>query len=205
MRRTVLLLAVLAGVILSGCSRSAIVRKFYVLEAQPGPMDPRLLREQPLAIKLDVRDFVIAKAYDQTRIALRTRSNELSYYYYHLWAVQPAAAVADMVYEVVAGLELFQRCTRGYSIGPDYYLTGQIMALERSQIGKKESAHLSGAYFLFDAHTELPVLQHPFDKSVELKTDKSMNGFAEIASQMLYEEFQLFLQQIVEYYQNEKP
>jgi ABC-type uncharacterized transport system auxiliary subunit len=202
MKRYAIFLWALAGLIGMSCSKSAIVRKYYVLEALQNPAKQSM---QPLPLKLDVRDFTVAKAFDQTRIALRTKSNELNYYYYHLWAVRPATAVADMMYEIMAQLNLFQRCTRGYSIGPDYYISGQVMALERSQAGKKEYAHIMATLSLFDARSELPVLQHNFDQTTELRKDKSMNGFAGASSRILHGEMELFLQKIIEYYQTDKP
>jgi len=205
MKRSALLFWAACGLVWMDCSRSVVVRKFYVLEPQQTTVPAALQLDHPMPIKVDVRDFTIAKAFDQTRIALRTQSNELNYYYYHLWAVRPASAVADMVYQIVSPLNLFQRCTRGFSIGPDYYLSGQIMALERTQMAKKEYAHVSGTLFLFDARTELPVLQQDFNRLVDLKKTRSMNGFAHAAGTILQGEMETFLQQIVEFYHAEQP
>jgi ABC-type uncharacterized transport system auxiliary subunit len=205
MKRLLLSTLILGGLLGLNCSKSAVVRKYYMLEAQHNPTDDAMTPLQPMSIKVDVRDFSVAKAFDQTRIVLRTKSNELNYYYYHLWAVRPATAAADMYYEILARLRLFQRCTRGYSIGPDYYISGQITAIERTLIARNESVHLMASFSLFDARTELPVLHHSFDRTVELKKDKSMNGFADAASKLLHSEMIGFTQQIIDFYQNDTP
>ncbi len=200
-----LLLLILGAVLCLSCSKSAVVRKYYMLEAQRNPADDAMQPLQPMTLKVDVRDFSVAKAFDQTRIVLRTKSNELNYYYYHLWAVRPAVAAADMYFEIISRLKLFQRCSRGYSIGPNYYLSGQITALERTLVAKNESVHIMASFSLFDARTELPVLHHSFDRTVELKKDKSMNGFADAASKILHSEMIGFLQQIIDYYHTDSP
>jgi ABC-type uncharacterized transport system auxiliary subunit len=203
MSRTWLLLGVLAAMVVSGCSKSTILRKYYVLESRALLDTTAAHRVVPLLIKVDVRDFSVAKAFDQTRIAVRTNSNELNYYYYHLWAVRPATAIADVVYERTRALHLFQRCVRGFSVGPDYYISGQIMALERVLIGKREYAHLQGTITLYDARTELPVLERAFDRSFELK-DKSMNGFAGACSSILEDETTAFLPRLIDHFNKNK-
>jgi len=203
MSRTWLLLGALTGVLVLGCSKSAILRKYYVLESHTAIDTTAVRSSSPLPVKVDVRDFTVAKAFDQTRIAVRTNTNELNYYYYHLWAVRPATAIADVVYERTNRLRLFQRCVRGFSVGPDYYISGQIMALERVQSAKKEYAHLQGTLSIYDARTELPVLERDFERTLELK-DKSMNGFAGACSRILESETALFLPGLLDHFSQNK-
>lgn len=203
MSRTWLLLGALTGALVLACSKSAILRKYYVLESRAAIDTTAVRSSSPLPIKVDVRDFTVAKAFDQTRIAVRTNTNELNYYYYHLWAVRPATAIADVVYERTNRLRLFQRCVRGFSVGPDYYISGQIMALERVQSAKKEYAHLQGTLSIYDARTELPVLERDFERTLEL-VDKSMNGFAGACSNILESETALFLPGLVDHFSQNK-
>jgi ABC-type uncharacterized transport system auxiliary subunit len=203
MSRPYWMIATLCGVLVLSCSKSAILRKYYVLEAH-ALVDTTMVGQTPtLLIKVDIRDFSVAKAFDQTRIAVRTNTNELNYYYYHLWAVRPATAIADVVYERTNRMHLFQRCMRGFSVGPDYYISGQIMALERTQKGKKESAHLQGTITLYDARTELPVMEQPFDRTLELK-ENSMNAFAGVCSSILENETGIFLSSLIDHFNKNK-
>ena len=73
--------AVCVGI--SGCGKRAIVRKYYLLENPRLPASTNLIAPAPLPFSADVRDFQVGKAFDQTRIAARSGSNELDYYFYH--------------------------------------------------------------------------------------------------------------------------
>ena len=87
--KTLLILTLLLSLFWISCSKKSTIRRYYIIElASAGHIarpDTSLFD-----LKVDVRDFRVARAFDQTRIALRTDSHELNYYFYHHWAVKPS-------------------------------------------------------------------------------------------------------------------
>jgi hypothetical protein len=173
---------------IASCGKRAIVRKYYLLE-NPWTFSPEELTvADALPYNVDVRDFQVGKAFDQTRIAARSGSNALNYYFYHHWAVRPSIALADMVHELIDHAGLFQRCTRGYSDRPDFIISGQVMRCERILGDDVDAAHLAVVLELIDTASEQQVVRHEFDHTTELGQDGSMNGFANAISHMVFRE-----------------
>ena len=202
-RMPLLAILLLSSVLLPGCGKKTLIRNYYVLEA-PTPSEPAA-EIRPMPVNVDVRDFRVAKAFDQTRIALRKASHELVYFYYHHWAVRPSYAVADLVYDILDDRAVFQRCTRGFSYNPDYIVSGEVRAIERLNRDKKEYAHVSAVFELLDAKTGLPRVRHEFDRMRALEDDRSMNTFASAVSVLLARETDGFIEKIIDYLrQNQK-
>lgn len=200
-------LGILAGLVIftgSGCSKKAMMRKYYTLEVVSGK-DRRIPRfRKTLPFRVEVRDFRVAKAYEQTRMALRTASNELDYYFYHHWAVRPPVAVADLVFRVLDRTRLFQYLSRDYSIRTDYNITGHLFSIERIVTDDKTSAHLAGVFELFDTKGDQIVMRYEFDQSVDMESDLSMNRFAAIISEIIHQEGEAFAKQIASYFDVEE-
>jgi ABC-type uncharacterized transport system auxiliary subunit len=186
---------------LAGCGKRAIVRRYYLLEIPATVSAKNLTAPQPLSFSADVRDFEVVKAFDQTRIAARSGSNEIDYYFHHHWAVRPSMALADMVGELIDRAGLFQHCTRGYSYRPDYIITGQVLRLERVLTDTPDVAHLAAVFVLVDVAGEQPVVRHEFDRSMDLRSDRSMNGFANAISDIISQETQVFIGKIEAHFQ----
>lgn len=187
--------------LLFSCSKKSIIRNYYLIEVPQNINVEKVKPEKQFAANVDVRDFQVAKAFEQTRIALRTKTNELNYYYYHHWAVRPSYSLADQIFLILDKRGLFNRCIRGFSYNPDYLIWGTVESIERLHLDNKQIAHLSMTLQLVDAETETPVVRHYFNKSVELKNKKNMNAFAQTISQILFEEGELFSEKISEYLQ----
>lgn len=182
------------------CSQRSMVRKYYTLETKTALTSQELGLEKPLPLNVEVRDFQVAKVFDQTNIALREESNELNYYFYHFWAVRPATAVADLVYQLVDQTGLFQRATEGYASDSDYIITGIVHQLERTQVKNKETGHIGLTFQLLKSKSELPVLRYTFDRQIDLKKDRSMNGFARVMSDILRQETEEFIRRMAAYF-----
>ncbi len=200
----IILIVTVACVGISSCGKRAIVRKYYLLE-NPLLLSPgdQMIPES-LPFNVDVRDFQVGKAFDQTRIAARSGSNELDYYFYHHWAVRPSMALADMVHELIDHASLFQRCTRGYSYRPDFIITGYVMRLERLLGGDDDAAHLAVVLELIDVTSEQHVVRHEFDRTTELDQDGSMNGFANAISHIVFQETNIFTDHIIAHLQQKR-
>ena len=154
-----------------------------------------------IPIRVEIRDFQVAKAFDQTRIALRTGSNEIDYYFYHHWAVRPTVALADMVYEIMEKSDLFLKISREYSVTTEYTITGTIHRLERVEGSFHPKAHLAGRLELIDVKEDLPVIGYEFDQKMDLRNDRSMNKFAAVLSEMLHQETEAFIRLMADHFE----
>ncbi|MBN1781317.1 membrane integrity-associated transporter subunit PqiC [bacterium] len=193
--KRMIVICLAALMVLSMCGKKAVLRKYYLIEMPAGSM-PDSTEHILLPVKVDVRDFEISRAVDQTRIALRSNSNEMNYYFYHHWAVRPGAGIADMVFQVLQHHAAFERLTRGFSSQPDYIVTGNMLHLERNETGKTISASISGTIELIDKESGGSVLRHTFDRNEPFKDDKNMNAFAKTVSRILYDETERFVSEM---------
>ena len=180
------------------CSKKVAVRRYYVIEL-PAVVMSTFADSTQFARKVDVRDFQIASAFDQTRIALRTDTNELDYYYYHHWAVRPSKAVADFVYDMLVQMKLFSNVGRDISYNPDYLITGDVKSIERIHIRKKSYAHVYIILNFVDAETEEVLVHYQDDQTVLLNPDGGMNTFSRKISEITADINLAFLQQVENY------
>ena len=181
---------------LATCSKKQVIRRYYVIEL------PQMTEQVPeldqLNYNVDVRNFRVDQAFDQTRIAVRTDSHELNYYYYHHWAVKPSQAVADVVYEYLEQINLFTQTFRGFSYSPDYLVTGEVKSLERVQKNNSWYARIDIRLELIDAENELSIVEDEMDLSKALD-GKSMNEFAIVSSQLVFQASQAFFDKVAEH------
>lgn len=192
-----LLVAILCGLLVSACSKKSVIRRYYVIE-MPALETQNIQGLQQFDYKVDVRDFRVGSAFDQTRIALRTRSHELNYYYYHHWAVKPSQSVADVVYEFGEQTDVFRQLFRGISYNPDYLITGQVKSIERIEEKNASFAHLSLQLELLNAESEVTVVQHEIDQTLPLE-EGTMNEFAQQISEIILMANQEFFAQVSTY------
>lgn len=205
MRAKIVILVLLTAVLFfMTCSKRITTRRYYVLELTNLPA---FLRPDStlFSIKVDVRDFRVARAFDQTRIALRTNSNELDYYFYHHWAAKPSLSVADFVYDLIAAKKLFTGYFRGISYNPDYLITGDIKSIERIQERHAAYAHVHMVIELIDADTEQVVVRYEDDQRVPVEPARSMNTFARVSSQILLHFTNEFTNQVRIFLQDNRP
>ncbi|MBW1803792.1 MAG: membrane integrity-associated transporter subunit PqiC [Deltaproteobacteria bacterium] len=197
-----IILLIIMGFCFFHCSKKAMIRKFYVLETQSSIIEVKGDRIQPLAGNVDVRDFRIRKAFEQTRIAVRSESHELNYYYYHHWAARPSSVIPDMVSTLVDRSGIFCRCARGFTNKPDFIIQGQVDIVERIEKERIAAAHLNATLELTDEKTDSSIVRHAFDLTVDLKEDKSMNGFARAISYLLEQESLVFIEKMSKYFRD---
>jgi ABC-type uncharacterized transport system auxiliary subunit len=197
MKRLSILLLVF-GLIMMQCGKRAMIRKYYLIEI---PAEPMTVQADSLGFPahVDVRDFQISKAIDQTRIALRSDSHELNYYFYHHWAVRPSAGIPDMIYNVISKKHCFSRLVRGFSSHPDYLITGYIYHLERDETDRVK-AHVAADFKLIDTQSGFTQVIHSFDRMETYKHPDNMNAFAATVSEVLYQEIIIFTEQLVSYF-----
>jgi len=180
------------------CTKKVMVRRYYVIEL-PSVVMATFPDSTRFDYKVDVRDFQIASAFDQTRMALRTDTNELDYYFYHHWAVRPSKAEADFVYDMLVQMQLFTHVARDISYSPDYLITGDVKSIERIHIRKKSYAHLHLILDFVDAENEDVLVHYQDEQTVLLQPDGSMNTFARKVSEISADMTLAFLHQVSDY------
>ncbi|MFO7891557.1 MAG: ABC-type transport auxiliary lipoprotein family protein [bacterium] len=177
-------LLILLLMYVSGCSKKAMVRKYYVLEPDSLITRQDLQITETLPYNIDIREFNIAKAFGQSRIAVRLESHKINYYYYHLWATHPSSAITYMIFRLVDGSKMFQKTSLGFSIDADFIITGNIHKLEIIEEKKDLLAHLNISFILLDNKKDEVLLRTTHNRKVTLKK-KNINEFAAQTSTLL--------------------
>jgi ABC-type uncharacterized transport system auxiliary subunit len=106
----------------------------------------------------------IAEAYRRTQIVYRQSANQMQFYSYHLWAVDPDRMIADMVVKHLKAARLFDNVTRTVeNYIPDFFLACEIQALEEYDAKEQWFAHFAIEFQLEDARTSQVVWKKLFD------------------------------------------
>jgi ABC-type uncharacterized transport system auxiliary subunit len=180
----------------AGCSRTAMVRNYYVLEPQRFFDRADFGLEESLPYHVDIRDFNVARPFAQNRIAVRSASHEMNYYSFNFWATRPSSTITYMVYRLVENSGIFDRTDLEFTVSSDYIITGDVHKLELVQENKKLHAHLEMTFRFVETKYQHAIVRHDFDRQVELPM-RSMNNFAWAVSEILREETELFLHKVV--------
>ncbi len=191
---TVFLLLV-CSVCMLDCSKKAMVRTYYVLEPDTLISSGDIQISETLPYSVDVREFNIAKAFGQPRIAVRLESHAINYYYYHLWATHPSSTITYMVFRLIDGSGMFKKTTLGFSIESDYIVTGNIHKLEIIERDDDLFAHLNIIYSLIDNQNDEEIVRTSSDRVVKLE-EKSINEFAAEISQLIKETVHDYLMKV---------
>ncbi|MFO7754797.1 MAG: ABC-type transport auxiliary lipoprotein family protein [Bacteroidales bacterium] len=186
---------ILAGMIMlmAGCmSEKTVVRKYYTLEL---PEETHNIRPDPpewIPGTCEIRQVMINPVYDNREIANRSGSHEIIYYMYHQWAVRPAEAMHQLLYEFLSEAELFEAVYKRYNRDiPDYFFEAKVNDIEVVEEGETFSAHLNINLSLVDNKNNNVILSHRADRQEVLKK-KNINLFASELSNLLYEELMAF-------------
>jgi ABC-type uncharacterized transport system auxiliary subunit len=183
--------------VLPGCTRKTVERKYYLIEP------PEILPSDTTAIPPKFREKFcvilparISPQYNKHRIAVRTGEKELSYYVYHQWAVAPREAFTRFVELEVQNAHLFQRAgTEVWKYNPEFQISLDVSYLEVQMDGEKAIAHLAARLDLIRQFDQQPVVSHHFDRFQPLPR-RNLNLFAVTVSRMFHEELNLFIQKM---------
>jgi ABC-type uncharacterized transport system auxiliary subunit len=153
-----------AALALAGCFfAKPMDSKYYVLDYLPTPPKERL-EKGPFPFVLRVRDCNIAEAYRRAQIVYRQSANQMQFYSYHLWAVDPDRMINDLTIKHLKAARLFDNVTRAVeTYAPDYYLGCDIQAIEEYDNKDQWYAHLAIEYQLEDAKTNQVAWKKLFD------------------------------------------
>jgi ABC-type uncharacterized transport system auxiliary subunit len=127
-RTTTILFAIAALVILFGCGRGVKYPNYYTLNVPPPP-DPPVA--QGVHASLAVREFREPSYLRQGAIVYKTSPEQIGFYNYHRWAVDPREFVTNAVEDRLSASGNFARVKLydGHS-DIDFVLSGNLEKLE---------------------------------------------------------------------------
>jgi len=185
-----------------GCgSRATLARKYFLIESD-AHVDTWLLDvPAPFLVSAFISPVRVADPYQDSRIAQRSESNELVYYYYNFWADKPGEMATGLLLRAFRESGVFREVSRYNRAEADVMITCSIDALERSREGKNDLARAAGTFRLIYLESSTTLLTYEFDKQTRLGKDRSMNGYAAALSRLLFSEMEEFVFRVADYYQ----
>ena len=197
----IFVLLVITVTVLS-CSTEQVVPKYYVLEPV---WEIQMVSSEKIPVNVVIKPFYVSGIYNQKRIVSRSDSNELQYYFYHMWAEKPSLAIRYFIKAYFENAKTFNNCNI-YAYNPDtkYYITGNIDKIER--IKREDTEYISlkiSIKFVNSVNGKIIVSQN-FSREKAIKEGISMNVFAQEVSTILTEEMNTFLKKIESYFKQQE-
>lgn len=179
-----------------GCTRTAVVQKYYLLEI-PAALENDLPPPEPrFDHSCEIMAIELAPPFASNRIALRMRSHELTYYAYHKWAVRPDEILTPMVEQYLQNQGIFATASRRlWELNPHYRLQTRINRLEVIQDEKSLAARLDLEFSFIDNASKRVLAYHAAGKTKTLP-QKNLNQFAAAISDLFHDELKTVAQKI---------
>ena len=183
---------------IQSCGERTLIRHYYILElpaASSLAADTTVLSDKTC----EILDTEIPPAYAQLRIAVRQRSNEISYYQYNYWAMDPSDNLSFLLAREVETAKLFAWSQRGFlKEMPDLQINSKVYNLEVLDVDDVYYAHLQMELALIAYDSKKILVSHSFDKSKALE-ERDLNLFASELSVIFEEETGTFIKKIRAY------
>ncbi|MBS0012232.1 MAG: membrane integrity-associated transporter subunit PqiC [Bacteroidales bacterium] len=178
--------------LVSCLSEKTVTRKYYTIET-PGEISaPDTRPESVIPGICEIQRPVVDPVFEKNQIANRRMSHEISYYMYHQWAVRPADAIWEFVYDVIRQSGLFREVSVRYSrMIPEYKILTSVHKLEVVEINKSMSAHIDIGFRLVLNSNDSILVEHRADRTEDME-EKNMNLFASEISEIIFEELMTF-------------
>jgi ABC-type uncharacterized transport system auxiliary subunit len=194
-----ILLFILSIFFLTGCiSERKIEMRYFTIEI---PVDQiTTLADSISQIKgnCEIEEVAVDDVYDKIQIVNRAESNEISYYIYNQWAINPSDAITQVIRNYFEVTGIFQDISDRYSkVIPDFRLWTHINSLELIEMNKTFSAHLALEFRLIDNSNNKIIISYKADRKYPLE-QKDLNLFAYEISKILQEELSKFAGMIME-------
>ncbi len=193
---TYLILISLFAVVFS-CSRVK-ESNFYVLEYKPQvPKEIKVKKKFPYNVQ--VNEFSINRAYDNSRIVIRKSAHKIFYDRYSLWALRPQQSLSDLLIKHINSYNIFLSCKKRFlHIKPDYMIQGSIKRIEKYDNPEITRADLQFTLELSNLKTDKVVLKREYTAYRELYTD-NMSFFARALSDQVKNSYEEFIMDVIQY------
>lgn len=187
MKKYFLVILLLSIILIQSCSKKVITRNYYVLEFPA--QNEEIQRSKPLVNEsCEIFAVNIPPAFSQSRIAVRTRSHEISYYQNHLWAVAPGDLIVQLIESFMQKQYIFTKASQTiWKEVPIYRIYPYVQQIEAMDIDDELYAHLKMKIDLFNSSDNSIVVSHQFERK-EMLEERDINFLAESLSEILQEE-----------------
>jgi ABC-type uncharacterized transport system auxiliary subunit len=203
MKNILILCTVLA---LAGCASQQRAIKYYTLDMWTnGSLEGESVgKRAPLPFAVEIIDFAVSGPYNDTRIALRTDSNELQYYHYHQWAELPGPGFRHFLWRVLYDANVFDAAHLRMTVRPpELVVSGAIKVIERLDTGDRSGVRIDASIELIDTRQQDVLIIHDFHRLESFPGDSPMNRFAQEASRIFHEEIAAFIEKIHAHFPDE--
>lgn len=174
---------------------------FYLLEYQPS-VPEELKEHDQYPYFVQVKEFSINRAYDNSRIVIRSSAHKILYDRYSLWALRPQQSFADLLIQHINRLQLFTSCQKRFlHKKPDFLIQGQIKKIEKYENPDITRADLQFKIEMYDLETDEVVLCKEFTSYKKLYTS-NMSYFAKSLSEQLHESNEEFILMMMDYFED---
>jgi ABC-type uncharacterized transport system auxiliary subunit len=183
---------------IQSCGERTLIRHYYLLEFPEG--SDLYADSTVLTTKIcEIMDTEIPPAFAQLRIAVRKRSNEISYYQYNYWAMSPSDNLSFLLARQVETAGIFARSERGFlKEAPDFQIKSKVYNLEVLDMEDVYYAHLQMELDLIEFDSRQRLVSYSFDKTKALP-ERDLNLFASQLSVIFQEETTHFIKKIRTY------
>ncbi|MEA3474957.1 MAG: ABC-type transport auxiliary lipoprotein family protein [Candidatus Cloacimonadota bacterium] len=189
-------------ILIISCTKRYIAR-YYILDYNP-QINVENQFEKPFPYNLQVKEFKIDRTYDNSRIVVRQSAHEVYYDRSSLWATRPQVAITDLLINHINKLKIVKKCEKTFlEKKPDYIISGTIHSIEKYQSERYSGADLHISIYLMDVQENQIVLTYTIERYTELYTNK-MNYFSKKISDILNEEFNIFLSKVINYFKEKQ-
>ena len=195
MKNYYLVILLLSIILIQSCSKKVVTRNYYILEFPV--QNEEIQRSKPLVNEsCEIFAVNIPPAFSQSRIAVRTRSHEISYYQNHLWAVAPGDLIVQLIETYMQEENIFTKASQSiWKEVPIYRIYPYVQQIEAQDIDDELYAHLKMKIDLFNSSDNSIVVSHQFERK-EMLEERDINLLAESLSKILQEELQQFSDKI---------
>lgn len=181
--------------LIEGCGTKTIIRKYYLLEFG-NQLPAKSKRGVFVNQGCEIFPAKVPPAYAQSRIAVRIKSHEISYYQNHQWAVTPGDIITKLVESHLKEEHIFTNVSQTvWEVIPQYQIHSEIFQIEAVDRDDNLYAHLSMKLDLFDRSENRIIVSHSF-KKMEMLEERDLNLLASNLSSILKEELQNFTYKI---------
>jgi ABC-type uncharacterized transport system auxiliary subunit len=138
---------------LTGCAGKTRYPNYYVLDV-PAPLVPAAAHSKPLPGSVAVREFRAPAFLRAGPIVYRKSAQQIDYYDYHRWAVDPRRAVTNTIIENMQARGIFHsvHLFEGREAS-DYFVTGRLDDLEEVDKGREVFVQVRVSAQLTDLRT----------------------------------------------------
>ena len=185
---------------MQSCGERTLIRYYYILEL---PANGDYFAETMASDSgiCEIMNTEIPPAFAQLRIAVRKKSNEISYYQYSYWAMNPSDNLTFLLAQQVDMSKIFAHSQSGLLKKiPDFQIKSYVYNLEVLDNSDSYYAHLQMKMELIDYANQALLVTHTFDRTKALE-ERDLNLFASELSVIFQEEVSRFISKMQTYFE----